>query len=286
MTQNTEYSEMKKLLDDDEINKIAEPIFSYLKATISIRNKNIDCTVDITNSSGYTSHEPQYVYPWGFSQILLNCPQIEFSDLIYFISAFSSYFQIKSIEKFYAWISTKGNPNQSTHIEKWIAAPENSSFIKLIQQWDIKKDLLIKFPETVTIHDAFRWYLCLSLLEQSKNLPPQIEFDKLISKLTEKNHIPKEFMDFEERSLTSYRTTTVNEIQPVKGERLLYILGKCTLLDDSYRFYGLHSVLLDPIVAVELNKNITVSADEIKSSMISDYAKYLKHDFRLFQFLY
>lgn len=49
-TDDKEYNEMKRLLDDEELNKIVEPIFSYLKATLSIRNRNIDCTVDITNS--------------------------------------------------------------------------------------------------------------------------------------------------------------------------------------------------------------------------------------------
>ena len=59
-----EYIEMKELLDDEELSAIAKPILSYLKATLSIRNKNVDCTVkDIDD-------KPRWEYPLGYTQIL------------------------------------------------------------------------------------------------------------------------------------------------------------------------------------------------------------------------
>lgn len=279
-TEGQEYSEMKKLLDDEELNKIAEPIFSYLKATLSIRNKNIDCTVDITNSAGYTNHASRYAYPWGLSQILLNCSEVKFSDLDYFIRAFSPYFLIKNIEKSYRYTTTKGKKSTSTATEKWIVASENSSFVKLLQHWDSKKPPQLKFPETVTILEAMRWYFCLNLLEQSKEHSPMIETEKVISKVTGKNQIPREFMDFEK--MFSSRDI-VNQIQPAEGERIIYVLGKCELStspsdSSSYRCDGIHSLLLDPVFATQLKKNVNVSADDIKFSIISDYAKYVKED--------
>lgn len=281
-TDDKEYSEMKKLLDDDELNKIAEPIFSYLKATLSIRNKNIDCIVDITNSAGYTSHRPRYAYPWGISQILLNCPEVKFSDLDYFIRAFSPYFLIKNVEKSYRYTTTKGKTSTSTATEKWIVASENSSFVKLLQHWDSKKPPQLKFPETVTILEAMRWYFCLNLLEQSKEHSPMVETEKVISKVTGKNQIPGEFMDFE-KMFFSRDISIVNQIQPIEGERIMYVLGKCELFtspSDSSPFScdGFHSVLLDPSVATQLKKNITVSADDIKSSIILAYTQYVKED--------
>jgi hypothetical protein len=57
-----EYAEMKKLLDDPEICRIAQPVFRYLKATLLIRKNNVDCSVKYTNSGGYTNEEPRYVY--------------------------------------------------------------------------------------------------------------------------------------------------------------------------------------------------------------------------------
>jgi len=279
-TDDQEYSEMKKLLDDEELNKIAEPIFSYLKATLSIRNKNIDCTVDITNSAGYTYHASRYAYPWGLSQILLNCSEVKFSDIDYFLRAFSPYFLIKNIEKSYRYTTTKGKTSISTATEKWIVSSENSSFVKLLQHWDSTKPPQLKFPETVTILEAIRWYFCLNLLEQSKEHSPMIETEKVISKVTGKNQIPREFMDFEK--MFSSRDI-VNQIQPAEGERILYILGKCELFtsssdSSSYRCDGIHSLLIDPVLAIQLKKNVNVSADDIKFSIISDYAKYVKED--------
>lgn len=280
-TDEKEHNEMKKILDGDgELNKVAKPIFSYLRATQSIRNKNIDCTIEYTNSGGYYNSEPRYVYPWGLSQILLNCPEVKFSELDYFIRAFSPYFLIKNIEKKYGHTSVKGNFSTLSATEKWIVASENSSFIKLLSHWGSPPK--IKFPETVTILDAMRWYFCLNLLERSSEHSSTIEIEKIIQKVDGKNQIPREFMDVE-KMFFSRHTDIVNRIQPVEGERIIYLLGKCELFmhpSDSFSYVcnGLHSIFLDPNITNQLKKNITVSSDDIKLSIISAYGQYVKED--------
>lgn len=299
-----EYNEMKKLLEDDEIGKIAEPILAYLKATMLIRDKNI--------TQGESEQGTRYVYPWGFSQILLNCPEIELLDLTQFIAIFSPYFQeeVGYVDNSHRYVAGTRSPNVAS--EEWIIASKNSSFVGLLQHWDSKTPRQLKFPESVTILESLRWYLCLSLLEQSKEHSPAVEIEKVISKVTEKNQIPREFMDFEKMFflgnniysiidqiqpvldtkkpeglqfvLTARdRFRIVNQLQPVEGERIIYMLGKCAIpwrssLGSYIFFDGPHSILLDPSVTTQLKKNITVSAEDIMSSIMQDYIQYAEED--------
>ncbi len=279
-----EYNEMKQLLDDEELNEIAKPILSYLKAALSIRNKNVACPINSSKNCG-RDDIPRWVYPWGYTQILLNCPGVDNSHLDYFIRAFHPYLDVQEIKRPYNYTQARGH---DTGMEKWIVASENSSFVRLLQHWDSNVPAQIKIPETITILEAMRWYFCLSLLEQLKEHSPMIEIEKVIPKVTE-NQILKEFMNFEEMFYGDVyhhdiSKDIVNQIQPVEEKRLIYVLGECLLSNYYYKNESsficerFHSILLDPVVATQLKKNIAVSADDIKLLIISAYNQFTKED--------
>jgi hypothetical protein len=272
---------IEELLADEDIERVAESVFSYLKATLSIRNKNIDCTVDITNSEGYTSHEPRYVYPWGLSNILLNCPDVKFSDLEYFLRVLSPYVQIKEVAKEYGYTSTRGNYSTQTAIEKWIFASEGSLFVNFLRQWKSERIPQIEIPQLVTISEAIRWWFLLYLIEQTVDSSPIVNFEKALKGIVGKNGLPKEFMDFE-RLFISRESDVLNVRQPIEDQRLIYVLGKCVLFgySDSFSFRcdGFHSFVIDPDIVPQMKQYLEINADTVKSAIIADYKKFIEED--------
>jgi len=277
MAQGDTFSEIEELLADEDIERVAESIFSYLKATLSIRNKNIDCTVDITNSKGYTSHEPRYVYPWGLSNILLNCPDVKFSDLEYFLRVLSPYVQIKEVAKEYGYTSTRGNYSTMTAEEKWIFVSEGSLFVNFVRQWKSERIFQIEIPQSVTISEAIRWWFLLYLIEQTGDSSPTVNFEKALKGIVGKNGLPKEFMDFE-RLFISREDMILNILQPIKDQRLMYILGKCEQTSLGFRADGFHSFVIDPDIVSQMKQYLEINADTVKSAIIADYKKFIEED--------
>ena len=283
MAQDDTFSEIKELLTDEDIAREAKFILSYLKATLSLRNKNIDCTVDITNSKGYTSHEPRYVYPWGFSNILLNCPDVKCSGLEYFIQVFHPYIQIKKVAQEYGYTSTRGNYSTNTAGEKWIYASEDSLFVNFLRHWESERFSQIKFPQSLTISEAIRWWFLLYLIEQTVDSLPIINIEKALKGIVGKNGISKEFMMDFKRSFSSREGDVLNRLQPIEGQRLIYVLGKCELFSFdsdslSFRCDGFHSLVIDPDMVSQMKQVLEINADTVKSAIISDYKKFIKED--------
>jgi hypothetical protein len=271
-----EYAEMKKLLDDPEICRIAQPVFRYLKATLLIRKNNVDCSVKYTNSGGYTNEEPRYVYPWGFSQILLNSPEITLPDLQYLARAYSNYFQIKKVEKHYSWTSTKGNRNEGIAEELWITAPEKGAFLEFLQKWPLGIPK-ITISETSSIREAIRWYFLLTLLEYSESNSPIIDIEESLSRIAQAHHVQKEFLDFR-KMFTPHSNNNLNQIQPFEDQRTLYVLGKCKISYNILHCDDYESILIDPTLVAQLRKRVALTAADVKASIISDYVKYMSED--------
>ena len=273
-----------ELLKNEEIYKIAKPILEYLKAVLTIRKNNIDTTFKYTNSAGYTNEDPTFIYPWGFSQILLNCPEIKFSDLEMFMRTFSQYFDIISAKKTYGHTSVKGNSSTWVAEEKWLSANDGTPFLTVVQRQKIEVPINVTVPKSMAVREALKWFLLLSITEQAKKSAlPRIEIESIMHDLSKKNRIPPEFLDLNKifPDSTLNKKELVTKIQPIEGHRLIIIFGKCSLgswQPPDFICNEIHSAFIDPDVAPKLMEHINATEEGVESSIASSYLQFIEED--------
>lgn len=278
---DSDFEEMEKLLSDTEISRIAQPIFQYLRATLSVRTKKRECLTRYTNSGGFTNEMPRFVYPWGFTQILLNCPQLSLAEFEHFMRVFSDYVVVRSVEKPYSYTSTKGN--SSTHVakERWISVVEGSAFLKLVQQQKAQIPAQLTIPRYISVREALRWFLFLSFLERSSEDPfSAINVNSILSSMVRRNKIPSGFLCFEEIYKHRKCADLIRQIQPLEDASLIVAFGRCEWIsfEQDPICEGIDSGFVDPAVASKLRSEIKTTASEIESLVASSYTAFLKED--------
>lgn len=246
-------------------------LLRYLKTTLPFRGDRFDKLVDTRGHESKWEKTQLFAYPWGSSNILFNCPGVDFNKLQTFITVFSPFIKVEKHHVSSEWISNKGYHHVDKLVECSLDAPDASPFCQYLTQWvDPQVQYEIEPPQKIALSEAYKWWLLTITCENSHETDPRLEIPRLNEYLLSAEIPPL----MRERVQKNLQTT---DLQPKDlGEVIaLYRIGLC--YPGSTNCRETHSICIHPqIREIVLRKceESGINSENILESIQTDWIAY------------
>lgn len=237
-----EIQEIDAAWNNDIERSPADKLRRYLKITFPLRDLRVQKVIRFDNAGPGWDKTPCFAYPWGYSNIMQNCPAIEESELDFITRVMGTYIHIDQETGVSKYCSNRGNYGRYDVTEQYIVAGQSPLFCQYIQEWTDPQEISpIQIPSSTTISDAMRWWFLATLCEETTDEAPYLSVSEIKERLEDQQRSNKiENCPLWEMIVESGDRAMHPDSHT--GKEAFYTLGYCS----GHCFGEVHSYVVDP----------------------------------------